>query len=269
MTCPGCDEAKPIKARGLCAACYTQRQKTGSTVRVRTRGLKGKPCTVEGCDKIAHGRGLCHMHLRRERVSGTLADPREGRGKLMTEHDLYPQWVDFKRARNPRPVIDLWKEDFWAFLAGVGERPSRRHRLHRIDKTKPMGPSNFEWRIALVEKLPGEDIGAYQKRYRAAHKDHYGTDYHNAALTSRYGLTVSDLQAMAIAQNHRCAICDELESELRNGKAKHLAVDHDHNTGAVRGLLCSACNTGIGKFKDDPKLLQAAIAYLAKHAAPA
>ena len=43
---------------------------------------------------------------------------------------------------------------------------------------------------------------------------------------------------------------------------KGLAMDHDHETQEFRGFLCGNCNQGIGKFKDDPKLLQAAIEYL-------
>lgn len=45
-------------------------------------------------------------------------------------------------------------------------------------------------------------------------------------------------------------------------QARPLVVDHDHTTGAVRGLLCSACNTGIGHLKDDPAVVAAALHYL-------
>lgn len=50
-----------------------------------------------------------------------------------------------------------------------------------------------------------------------------------------------------------CAICDSAEP---------LVVDHDHKTGAIRGMLCNHCNRGLGHFKDDPILLELAANYL-------
>ena len=66
-------------------------------------------------------------------------------------------------------------------------------------------------------------------------------------------------------QRGLCGICQRPETVVagRHGKTPlRLAVDHDHVTGVVRGLLCSSCNQGIGYFKHDPALLEAAIAYL-------
>ena len=63
------------------------------------------------------------------------------------------------------------------------------------------------------------------------------------------------------AQNHRCAICRRGLAET----TRALAADHDHTTGRVRGLLCLDCNTGLGKFRDDPALLRNAAAYIEKH----
>lgn len=59
-------------------------------------------------------------------------------------------------------------------------------------------------------------------------------------------------------QGNKCKICETHESEFD----KRLAVDHCHKTGKVRGLLCSSCNTSLGKFKDDPEILRRAINYL-------
>lgn len=54
-----------------------------------------------------------------------------------------------------------------------------------------------------------------------------------------------------------CKICKAPPLE------KRLSVDHHHDSGAIRGLLCSNCNTGVGMFRDDRAILEAAIRYLA------
>ncbi len=76
-----------------------------------------------------------------------------------------------------------------------------------------------------------------------------------------YGMTEEQYAAMLDAQGGGCAICRTTEW---NGRHPVPHVDHDHRTGEVRGILCHACNLGLGKFKDDPDLLRAAIAYLTR-----
>lgn len=70
---------------------------------------------------------------------------------------------------------------------------------------------------------------------------------------------------MLAAQNGCCDICGKAESNEIKGKVVSLAVDHDHKTGAIRALLCGNCNRALGLFNDDPALLDAAKAYLARH----
>lgn len=72
---------------------------------------------------------------------------------------------------------------------------------------------------------------------------------------------------MIALQGNKCAICGSEETDKRRGKLRALAVDHDHETGKVRGLLCGACNKGIGLLKDDAEILRKAAAYLDKHTA--
>lgn len=75
---------------------------------------------------------------------------------------------------------------------------------------------------------------------------------------SRYGISLSDFDRMKSEQNGACAICKEVTEET-------LHIDHCHESNNVRGLLCTACNKGLGCFKDNPEALAEAIRYLAKH----
>lgn len=84
--------------------------------------------------------------------------------------------------------------------------------------------------------------------------------HRNAVLLKVYGVTLDQYNALLEAQGGVCAIC---QSECPTGR--NLAVDHCHTTNKVRGLLCGHCNQGIGKFRDDPNRLLAAIEYLTKH----
>ena len=90
-------------------------------------------------------------------------------------------------------------------------------------------------------------------------------DYaYNLRLKREYGLSLDDYNEMLEAQNGVCLICDQPETMKKwwGDEAPRLHVDHDHFTGKIRGLLCSNCNTGLGKFRDSPRLLRRAEDYL-------
>jgi Recombination endonuclease VII len=63
----------------------------------------------------------------------------------------------------------------------------------------------------------------------------------------------------------RCAICNQEERKVTRGKVVMLAVDHDHATGKVRGLLCHTCNVALGLLQDSPGLLANALSYVRHH----
>lgn len=79
----------------------------------------------------------------------------------------------------------------------------------------------------------------------------------NYDLKKTYGIDLEKYNTMLLEQNSRCKICG-VSSE------RDLDVDHDHITGDIRGLLCNACNIGLGWFRDDPDLLKRAIDYVVR-----
>lgn len=77
-----------------------------------------------------------------------------------------------------------------------------------------------------------------------------------------YGLTLKDYLDLAEAQNFTCAICNEDNFAMGMHHSGALVVDHDHSTGAVRGLLCHNCNRALGLLKDNKDSILRAASYL-------
>lgn len=100
------------------------------------------------------------------------------------------------------------------------------------------------------------------RRLSKSHRQH--------TLLKKYGITREGYDALLDEQNGVCAICEhpEKQKDVRYGTPLFLAVDHDHNTNKVRGLLCSACNVAIGKMDDDPGRLRKAAEYLERQSPP-
>jgi len=111
----------------------------------------------------------------------------------------------------------------------------RDHRVHLVEKSR-------EWARANPEK----------KKFNMF-----------MAGLRRHNVTLDQYHAMLEQQGELCAICRSVLQPMH----KETHIDHDHATGKVRGLLCGACNLGLGKFKDNPAALRAAAAYVeAEHA---
>ena len=105
---------------------------------------------------------------------------------------------------------------------------------------------------------------ANQKRWRENHPDrtrHYDTPENKRVqhLNRKYGITIERYNEMLVGQGGVCKICRRADPDGR-----HLAVDHDHETGKIRGLLCRPCNTALGLMFDDPKQLRIAADYVEK-----
>lgn len=86
-------------------------------------------------------------------------------------------------------------------------------------------------------------------------------------LRQTYGIGLREYEVMLAEQSGVCAICRRPETVIWRGMLRPLAVDHDHDTGRVRGLLCANCNQGLGLFADSPDRLRSAAAYVEAHRA--
>jgi len=115
--------------------------------------------------------------------------------------------------------------------------------------------------------VSSEDKREREREYYRQSRIQNGLSYKDSDLKRYYGIDLLQYSQMFMAQNGKCAICGNDYGGHRNGVQKALAVDHDHKTGKVRGLLCEPCNQGIGKLKDDYKILRQAADYLEKHSA--
>lgn len=89
----------------------------------------------------------------------------------------------------------------------------------------------------------------------------------NTKLKRIFGISLKHYYQLLAKQRWACAICLEQETAIdgKTGLPFSLAVDHNHDTGAVRGLLCMKCNRAIGLLKDNVNTLQAAIVYLKRN----
>ena len=82
------------------------------------------------------------------------------------------------------------------------------------------------------------------------------------SIKVNYGMTPEDYYKMVEEQGNKCAACDTPWEELVNHVWERWCVDHNHNTGEVRGLLCNGCNAAAGHAQDDPKILRGIANYL-------
>lgn len=116
---------------------------------------------------------------------------------------------------------------------------------------------------------------AKDEKNRETHRKGNRSWYHNNPALAKeqrlrkYGINLEQYNDLRKQQNYCCAVCKRHETEVEQGRAKTtdtaLHVDHCHTSGKVRGLLCTNCNTMLGKSKDNVEVLQSAINYLEQH----
>ena len=99
----------------------------------------------------------------------------------------------------------------------------------------------------------------HNKEVRQEAHEKYKDTRREYKLKTKFGITAEDYEVMLEKQGGVCAICGKKNNNRR------LAVDHCHKTGKVRELLCTNCNTTLGRIQDDPEIIDKMILYLEKH----
>lgn len=166
-----------------------------------------------------------------------------------------------RKARREGPQRDRILEQKRGSWARHGSRYAARMREER-----KRDPERFREYYRTKYEQHREKILEQNRQWRAGNLD----TAERLRIWRNYGLTAEEFVGMINRQDGRCEICGvEMHlaaRRMKNGAtASGICIDHDHETGAVRGLLCGACNKALGFFKDNPKLLQAAIGYLKKY----
>ena len=100
------------------------------------------------------------------------------------------------------------------------------------------------------------------KNWRERNPERWAAITRRNSLMRRYGISPEQYEVLHEAQDGVCAICKEPETARYQGTLRRLSVDHCHESGKVRGLLCGRCNQSIGRMRDSPALLEEAARYL-------
>lgn len=229
-----------------------------------------RTCTEPGCEEPAFGRGLCSRHYQLASYHGTLPARPEPRpckqcGEQFTSRKWNAEYCS--RTCNERARVERNQKARYPSPTLQCEQCGTTVDKKRIDARFCSNKCGQDWRNAQTSaRTLAAKAAAPRPCKGCGHpippERMNNALYHSEAckIASRrheaYGLTKEELGVL-LAQHEQCAIC---RSEDWGKKGPQ--VDHDHATGRVRGVLCGNCNQGLGRFKDDPTLLRAAINYL-------
>lgn len=155
------------------------------------------------------------------------------------KHSYYSDWY-FENRERLLPIRKKYNQEYT-------KRPEVIEKAKLANATPEARKKRLEYKKSVAGKLA-------EKRYQDSHKDKMKNRSQKHRL-KRYGLTPESVQELLKLQQGLCKICSKNIS-------KKFHIDHSHQTGKVRGLLCNNCNMGLGLFKDNEQFLLKAIEYL-------
>ena len=165
--------------------------------------------------------------------------------------------------KNTKPIDEFYKDK--QRLSGYSPRCKKCHYQLGV-RTRKNNIVKYRLREKAYRQANKEKIKIRTKNWAIKNKDKVNQKskewqrknpekVRNNQLRYEYGITIDDYNQLLIKQENRCAIC-------KRHSDKTLVVDHNHQNGKVRGLLCRTCNTAIGLLNDNYLLLLEASNYL-------
>lgn len=136
------------------------------------------------------------------------------------------------------------------------ERRKAQYAAYRTANRNKVRAASAKW-----GRAHNAQIVAQNRIWRAANPEKVRAQ----KLKFNFGVTGEQYSELFAKQNGLCAVCKQPEKAVRGGAVKWLAVDHAHDTGEVRALLCQSCNIALGLLNEDPERLLAARDYLLRY----
>lgn len=207
-----------------------------------------QPCCFDGCERPRASReGYCHSHHRQWKKHGEVWEFGDRERWSQIRKDAWSKWSDEAKAANVARLVSHTK--------GKPRSAEHSRRISESNKARwQQGGPDFAPRICRgceAEFVPHSG-------------NHWYCDDECKAARRRlriHGITNRQYLNMLDAQGGTCALCHGGPKGFSTGRFG-LVVDHCHETGQVRGLLCADCNTALGRFGDDADRLRAAADYI-------
>lgn len=215
---------------------------------------------------------------------------REQRKSLATRH-ITPSSITCLKCQETKEITDFYRDssNISGYMSVCKSCHSKQMYIKYREKHGEVRGTTFNDGTArrctrCKEIKPFEEFvkrgpkrGGYGTECKACKRVRSSEEYHASPieqarirgknLKKNFGITLEEYNAMLTLQNGLCAVCRKEETRIdpRRRIVSSLAVDHDHTTGAIRGLLCYTCNMALGFLQEDPDRIQSLLAYLLKY----
>lgn len=162
------------------------------------------------------------------------------------------EWTKFQKGTGSDGLYAWCRACSSQYRRDNRKKTNERQQRYRADNPERTNAYSRKWRAENPEK-----VAASLRSWEERHQEHRRNYNRMVSLRKLYGMSLEEYENIMERQDGGCAIC----GRKPGSKRKH-HVDHDHETGKIRGILCSQCNTGLGMFSDDIEKMKTACIYL-------